>query len=233
MRAGGVLVLLAVLSVSGTVAAQVSGDVALLSDYRFRGESLTEGRPALQAGVNYDHSSGLFVGALVSNVRIDPDVVGLGAQIYGGYTRPIGERAAWDIGVVTYVFPQPSMGPTYNYTEAFVGASFDTLSSRLYYTHSYFGGGQAVYLELNGSRAINDRITLIGHVGYLALSEPREPTLTSQRGGLIDFLAGINFDVSGFTLGLSVVGTNAREITCPAESGRCTVTGVVSISHRF
>ena len=62
--------------------------VALLSDYRFRGESLTEGRPALQAGVNYDHSSGLFVGGLVSNVRIDPDVVGLGAQIYGGYTPP-------------------------------------------------------------------------------------------------------------------------------------------------
>jgi uncharacterized protein (TIGR02001 family) len=67
--AGSALVLWARLSVPGTVAAQVQGDVALLSDYRFRGESLTEGRPALQAGVNYDHSSGLFVGGLVSNVR--------------------------------------------------------------------------------------------------------------------------------------------------------------------
>ena len=125
------------------------------------------------------------------------------------------------------------MGPAYDYSEAFVGASFDTLSSRLYYTNSYFGGGQAVYLELNGSRAINDRITLIGHVGYLGLNEPREPTSSGQRDSLFDFLAGINFDVSGFTLGLSVVGTNAQQNTCPAGSGRCTVTGVISISHRF
>ena len=233
MRGGGVLVLLVLLSVSGTVAAQVSGDVALLSDYRFRGESLTEGHPALQAGVNYDHSSGLFAGGLVSNVRIDPDVVGLSAQIYGGYTHPIGERAAWDIGVVTYVFPRPSMGPDYDYTEVFVGASFDTLSSRLYYTNSYFGGGQAVYLELNGSRAVNDRITLIGHVGYLGLDQPRESASSGQRSSLVDFLAGINFDVSGFTLGLSIVGTNARQNGCPAGSGRCTTTGVISISHTF
>ncbi len=233
MRAGGVLLLLALLSISGTVAAQVSGDVALLSDYRFRGESLTEGRPALQAGVNYDHSSGLFAGGLVSNVRIDPDVVGLSAQIYGGYTRPIGERASWDIGVATYVFPHPTMGPDYDYTEVFVGASFDSLSSRLYYTNSYFGGGQAAYLELNGSHAINDRITLIGHVGYLGLSQPREPTSNAQRESLFDFLAGINFDVSGFTLGLSIVGTNAQQNACPAGSGRCNTTGVVSISHKF
>jgi uncharacterized protein (TIGR02001 family) len=52
--------------------AQVSGHVALLSDFVFRGESLTEGRPALQAGIGYDHPSGLFVGGLASNVRIDP-----------------------------------------------------------------------------------------------------------------------------------------------------------------
>jgi uncharacterized protein (TIGR02001 family) len=233
VRAGRALVLWALLSVPGTVAAQVSGDVALLSDYRFRGESLTEGRPALQAGVNYDHSSGLFVGGLVSNVRIDPDVVGLSAQVYAGYTRPIGERAAWDIGVVAYVFPHPSMGPSYDYVEAFVGASFDTLSSRLYYTNSYFGGGQAVYLELNGSRAINDRITLTAHVGYLGLSQPREPTSSGQRDSLVDFLAGISFDVSGFALGLSIVGTNARQNACPAGSGRCNTTGVVSISHKF
>lgn len=229
----GALVLLALVSVPGTVAAQVSGNASLLSDYRFRGESLTEGRPALQTGINYDHSSGLFIGGLVSNVRIDPDVVGLSAQVYGGYTRPIGERASWDIGVVTYVFPHPSMGPDYDYSEAFVGASFDALSTRLYYTNSYFGGGQAVYLELNGSHAINDRITLIGHVGYLGLDGPREAASSAQRSSLIDFLAGINVDVSGFTFGLSIVGTNAQQNACPAGSGRCTTTGVISISHTF
>ena len=109
------------------VAAQVSGDVSLLSDYRFRGESLTEGDPALQAAVNYDHPSGIFLGGLVSNVKINPDVSGLSAIGYAGYTRPLGERSAWEAGVVTYVFPQPTYGPDYNYTEAFVGATFATV----------------------------------------------------------------------------------------------------------
>ena len=227
------LALLALLCAPGVVAAQVTGEVALLSDYRFRGESLTEGKPALQAAVNYDHSSGLFAGGLVSNVRIDPDVIGLSAQVYGGYTHPIGERASWDVGVVTYVFPPPSMGPTYDYTEVFVGVSFDTLTSRLYYTNSYFGGGQAGYLELNASRALTDRISVVGHLGYLALDEPREPHEGSQRRGVVDFLAGLSLDVSGFSFALSIVGTNAQQDSCPAGSGRCTTTAVVSVSHTF
>jgi len=233
VRATAVLGVLALL-VPAAVAAQVTGNVALLSDYRFRGESLTEDRPALQAGVNYDNSSGLFVGGLVSNVRIEPDVAGLGGQLYGGYTRPIDDRSAWDIGVVTYVFPSPTTGPAYNYTEAFVGVTFETVSSRLYYTNSYFGGGRAVYLELNATRSIADRVTLVGHLGYLDLSQPREPVASGQRTGLVDFLAGVNIDISGgFTLGLSIVGTDAQQSACPAGSGRCNTTVVVSVSHSF
>src|SRR5262249_15680581 len=189
--------------------------------------------PALQASVNYDHSSGLFAGGLVSNVRIDPDVVGLSAQVYGGYMRPIGERASWDVGVVTCIFPKPSTGPTYNYTEAFFAATYEPLSTRLYYTKSYFGGGQAGYVELNGTRAVTDRISIVGHVGYLVLDQPREPTSGSQRQGVFDYLAGVTVDVSGFTFALSVVGTNAPQEACPAGSGRCNTTAVVSVSHAF
>jgi uncharacterized protein (TIGR02001 family) len=232
VRAGRILVLLALL-VPGAVTAQITGDAALLSDYRFRGESLTEGGPALQAAVNYDHSSGLFLGGLVSNVRIDPDVSGLSAVVYGGYTRPLGDRASWDVGVVTYVFPQPSTGPDYNYTEAFVGAAFRGLSSRVYYTTRYFGAGQAVYVELNGTHALDQRFTLTGHIGYLGQGQPREAPSGSQRRGLIDFQAGISVELSGFRLGVSVVGTDAQQSTCPAGTGRCNTTGVVSISHAF
>jgi uncharacterized protein (TIGR02001 family) len=225
--------LLALLSIPCSAAAQVAGEVELLSDYRFRGESLTMRRPALQAAVNYDHSTGLFVGGLVSNVRIDPDVSGLSAQIYGGYTRPLGERASWDVGVVTYVFPRPAAGPKYDYTEGFIGASFDTLASRLSYANSYFGGGRAVYLELNATRPIVNRISLIGHLGYLDRGQPREPLASGQRRGLVDFLAGINIDVSGFTLGLSVVGTDAQQNACPAGTGHCSTTAVLSVSRAF
>src|SRR5262249_32192641 len=176
------------------VAAQVTGNVALLSDYRFRGESLTEGRPALQASLNYDHSSGLFAGGLVSNVRIDPDVLGLGTQLYGGYAHQFSEHITAEVGVVTYVFPQPASGPTYNYTEAFIGASYEKVTSRLYYSNSYFGGGPGTYIEVNGSHAITDHISVIGHLGYLYLSGPREPGVSMQHG-TVDFLLGVTAEV--------------------------------------
>ena len=217
----------------GTVTAQVTGNVTLLSDYRFRGESLTEGQPALQAGVNYDHPGGAFLGGLVSNVRIDPDVSGLSARVYAGYARPLDGRASWDAGIVTYAFPRPASGPSYDYAEAFLGASFETLSTRLYYTNNYFGGGTAAYLEVNATRPIVERLFLVGHVGYLHLSQPREGLANIQSRGIIDMLAGVNVEVSGLTLGLSVVGSSAQQQSCPGGSGRCNTTAVLSLSHAF
>jgi len=225
--------LVALLCAPSFAAAQLTGNVALLSDYRFRGESLTEGRPALQASLNYDHSSGLFAGGLVSNVRIDPDVIGLGAQIYGGYAHQFGDHLTAEAGVVTYVFPQPASGPTYNYTEAFIGASYDKVTSRVYYTNSYFGGSSGTYIEVNANHAITDHISVVGHLGYLLLSEPREPGQGMQSHGTLDFLAGVTAEVGGFTFGLSVVGTNAPQDACPATTGRCATTVVVSVSHNF
>jgi hypothetical protein len=114
-----------------------------------------------------------------------------------------------EAGIVTYVFPQPASGPTYNYTEAFIGGSFDKVTSRLYYTNSYFGGGPGTYVELNGNHAITDHISIV------------------------DFLAGVTAEVKGFTFGLSVVGTNAPQDACPATTGKCSTTVVVSVSHNF
>ncbi len=237
MRATGLLCLLTLLLVRGVAVAEVSGHVALLSDYRFRGESLTDGRPALQAVVNYDHSSGLFLGALASTVRIDPAVSGLGAQLDAGYARSFSERASWEIGVVTYLFPhalQTLVERGYDYTEAFVGASYDMVNARLYYSDDYFGtGGKAAYLEVNASRPLNERVALTGHLGFLDHRQTRQPLAGGRDRSQLDFKAGIAIDVTGFTLELSIVGTTAQQDACPAGTGHCNITGVVSVSRPF
>jgi uncharacterized protein (TIGR02001 family) len=237
VRAACLLCLLTLLLVRGVAVAEVSGHVALLSDYRYRGESLTDGRPALQAAVNYDHSSGLFLGALASTVRIDPADSGLGAQLDAGYARSFSERASWEIGVVTYLFPHTLhtlVERGYDYTEAFVGASYDTVSARLYYSDNYFGaGGTAVYLELNTSRPLNERVAFIGHLGYLSERQTRQPLAGGQDHSQLDFKAGIAIDVRGFTLELSIVGTTAQQDACPAGTGHCNTTGLVSVSRPF
>ena len=46
----------------------LTGNVGLFSSYRFRGIDQTFGKPALQGGFDYTHSSGVYVGNWNSNV---------------------------------------------------------------------------------------------------------------------------------------------------------------------
>ncbi|HZP92680.1 MAG TPA: TorF family putative porin [Burkholderiales bacterium] len=226
--------LVTLLLARGVAIAEVSGQVAALSDYRYRGESLTGGRPAVQVAANYDHSSGLFLGGLASTVRIDPTASGLGAQLYGGYAQQVGERASWDIGADSNFFPHSSIEPSYDYSEAFVGVSYLATSVRLYYSNDYFGaGGRGVYLEVNASHPLIDRVSLIGHLGFLDHSQSRTPTTDRKDLSQLDFKAGIAIDLAEFVLELSIVGTSAERDTCAAGTAHCNTTGVVSISRSF
>ncbi len=231
-----ILALYALGSVAGcaTANAQLTGHIALLSDYRYRGESLTDGRPALQGGLDYQHSSGLFVGALASNVRVDVEVSGLGGQLYGGYAHALNERSSWELGVITYVFPHPRTEPDYVYTEGFVGGAYENINARAYYSDNYFGaGGRAAYVEINASRPVSARIALIGHLGYLGHHEARPPSYPAQERSMFDARAGISIEWSGFAIELSVVGTTAQKNSCHAGTGHCDTTAVVSISRSF
>ena len=147
------IVCLAVLLFPPTAAqAQYSGSVSLLSDYRFRGISETDRRPALQAEVTYDHASGVFAGALASNAKLDASASGLAVQAYAGYAKSISEGSSWDAGAIRYFFPRPPTAPSFDYTEVFAGITWNAVNARLYHSHDYFGSGAyARYLEFNGS----------------------------------------------------------------------------------
>ena len=48
--------------------AQFSANIGAVTDYRFRGVSQTKNSLALQGGLDYAHSSGLYVGTWLSTV---------------------------------------------------------------------------------------------------------------------------------------------------------------------
>ena len=51
------------------VAAQISGTVSLVSNYRFRGISLSADEPAAQLGIAYDDATGWYAGGFASTVE--------------------------------------------------------------------------------------------------------------------------------------------------------------------
>lgn len=84
----------------------VSGSVALVSDYRFRGVSQTDEEMAIQGGVTVSHDSGLYAGAWGSNLAGWGTFGGANMELdlFAGYKLPIG-AATLDVGLTWYMYP--------------------------------------------------------------------------------------------------------------------------------
>jgi len=215
--------------------AQASGSVSLLSDYRFRGISETDRRPAIQAETTYDHSSGVFAGALASNVKLAaPGASGLAVQAYGGYAKSISEESSWDVGAIRYLFPRPATGSSFDYTEVFAGITWNAVNVRLYLSDNYVGSGaHGRYLEFNGSRELSGGSALIVHLGYLRSGAARFAQTHYGDTSLVDVKVGLQTKMARFDLELSVVATTSRNSECPGGSGRCSPTAVLALSRAF
>jgi uncharacterized protein (TIGR02001 family) len=92
----------------------VSYNIGLFSQYIFRGYTQTSGDPALQGGVDIEHSSGLYVGAWASNIswlkedswQAYKDGGSLELDLYAGYASEFGDTGiSYDVGILQYLYP--------------------------------------------------------------------------------------------------------------------------------
>ena len=83
----------------------VTGNAAVVTDYRFRGISQTDKRFALQGGITVTHESGFYVSTWGSSID---DYVANGSDqeldLIAGYSKTIG-AATIDAGVLYYYYP--------------------------------------------------------------------------------------------------------------------------------
>ncbi len=90
----------------------IEGTIGTVSDYRFRGLSLSGGDPAVQGGLTASHASGFYGDAWVSSIEeygLDAD--GDGAKIELTLTAGWASSAAgfdFDVAVSTYQYPDGS-----------------------------------------------------------------------------------------------------------------------------
>ncbi len=116
----------------------VSFNVGVVTDYRFRSVAQTSFKPALQAGVDYSHTSGFYLGAWASNVNWIKDYVGasegsLEVDLYGGYKGEITAGLTYDIGVITYQYPgntADSLLVNANTTEVYGALTFGIVTAK-------------------------------------------------------------------------------------------------------
>ena len=87
--------------------AEISGNVALTTDYRFRGISQTTSDPAVQGGFDWSHDSGFYLGTWGSNVEFAGS---LELDYYGGFANNINDNIAYDVGFIYYDYPGGDLG---------------------------------------------------------------------------------------------------------------------------
>jgi uncharacterized protein (TIGR02001 family) len=152
-------------------AGEVSANVALTSDYVFRGVSLSDNGPAIQGGVDWAGDL-LYVGAWASSLSD-----GMEIDVYAGVTPTTGP-ITWDIGVIGYFYPgADDDGVEFDYYELLVGGAFDvteqfSVGGAVYYTDENYGEtGEAVYYEINGAFAVSDTLEFSGAYGNQSIED--------------------------------------------------------------
>ena len=147
-------VAIAGLCCAATAHAQVSGSVGALSDYRYRGYSLSDGDPAVQASIAYDAANGAYAGLFASSVR---DATGDGAQFipYLGYAKRDAQGRSWDVGVRWSHYTRDD---AFDYAEVHVGVALRRVALRVHYAPDYFGQVSNWYFEADGQVPFGERV---------------------------------------------------------------------------
>jgi uncharacterized protein (TIGR02001 family) len=195
----------------------VSGNISLVSDYRYRGVSQTFRLPAVQGGFDVGHSSGFYAGTWASNVSGNNFAGGNGMEwdFYGGFRLDLSRAVQLDVGVLQYYYPgakntvgTPPFTSTkrYDTTELYAGATYGPYAGKLSITvGDYFGipdSSGSWYAEGNYAREILQGVNFVGHIG-------RQQVHGHSDLNYFDYKAGVTADAFSMVWGLAIVGTNA------------------------
>jgi uncharacterized protein (TIGR02001 family) len=191
-------------------AGEVTGTVTAVSDYDFRGVSLSAKDPALQASIDYAHDSGFYAGAWASNIDYGPDIDGdIELDLYAGFAGETGGGMGWDVGLVWYTYPDSSSSLTASsisdYPELYAGITFGPVELKQWYTNDYGGSDvDALYTEMNYGFELPADFGLNLHLGY---------NYGDAFDGFeyFDFAVGVSKSVGHFDMELKFTGTELDE----------------------
>lgn len=107
--------LLALVVAAPAAAADLSAELGLVSDYRYRGYTLSEGKPAAQGSLTIEHDSGAYASVWSSTID-EPDFdADVEVDLAAGYWLELSEGLGLDLSATYYVYPSESGS---NYVEA-------------------------------------------------------------------------------------------------------------------
>ena len=195
-----------------------SANIALTSEYLFRGISQTDDAPAIQGGLDYEvglGDSGVkgYLGIWGSNVDFnegDADGATMEADLYGGLRGDLGKTGiGWDLGFIYYAYPGADSSLNYNFVEVQGALSYDfgpaAASLSLNYSPDNFGeSGDAYYTKLGVDVPVGKYLTLSAYGARQMID--KEAVFGAPDYWEWNFSGAVN--VAGFDLSLAYSDTD-------------------------
>lgn len=194
------------LAATPALAQDVSGGVTAVSDYRFRGVSLSGEDPAVQGTLNLDTGSGFYVGTWASSLDDDLGYGDVELDLYGGYRADLSLGTSLDVGLLYYTYPDAD---DVNYFEPYasitttLGPVTGKLGAAYAWEQDSIGGGDNLYVYGDALAGIPATpVTLRAHLGY------SDGSLAYGEGSYLDWNIGADYVLGPATLGVSYVDTD-------------------------
>ncbi|RZV34964.1 MAG: hypothetical protein EX262_03315 [Sphingomonadaceae bacterium] len=210
-------------SVGGESGLKLSGNVALVSDYRFRGVSFSDGDIALQGGIDLGHPSGLYAGTWASTISGGSDFGELELDVYAGWSGDVSDGVTLDVGLLYYIYPTgdaPGVDTDYFEPYASIGTTLGPVGATVGVAYAWeqdsLGGGDNLYLYTDFELGIPQTpITLTAHLGYTD-----GVFATALDGDSFDWGIGVSYAITGnLSLGLNYVDTQGPSIEDFTDAG--------------
>ena len=190
--------------------ADVSFTPTIVSDYDFRGISLSKRSPAAQGELDVSASNGLKGYVWASNTDIVVPGLGTEIDLMAGWSG--GEKLVWDVGLVYYTYPGHN---AFAYPEAYVGVSSNlsekfNLGGKIWYSNDYAAvGDSGAYYEANATVGLPWWDLSLGlHVGHSA----GKYWDNASGGGYTDLAVGVSKSIEKLNLSLKVIdGSNLKD----------------------
>lgn len=201
---------------NGMPADDITGNVALTSDYMFRGLTQTWGRRAIQGGADYVNPSGFaggFWGSSISERSYPGGAMEM--DLYASYGRAIGRDGSWRAGLYGYVYPGANLDqaglPSRSLNTAEANVALGWKQFTLKFSHAltdYFGvdteqgyrsdSRGTGYLQLDAAFPLSDAWSLALHAGHTHYTTTLVTPLANgaRDPGYSDFGATLKYQVA-------------------------------------
>ncbi|WP_299790406.1 TorF family putative porin [uncultured Shewanella sp.] len=193
--------------------ASVTGNIGASSNYLWRGVTQTQDAVAVQAGIDYEHDSGLYLGTWGSNVDFG-DTTSYEIDFYAGYSGSVGEEFGYDISYLYYAYPDSDSSVDFGEITAALSWKWFSVS----YSKIVNAGSDVAadpldekdlsYIQAGFSLPFSDTLSLDLHYGY---SSGDVSTAWFDVDSYTDYSLSLNKDTDLGTVSFMVSDTDLEQ----------------------